>query len=391
MAKVDWPTRFSKMRSRGNRQSIEIYIRISKDVAWWEIIKFTEPTEGNCRYWDEKRRDFEAAAQKGSVNYRDYFPAGRNAKKVAHLQGDDKTIREWLRLYLDDLKKPRLKPRSSNTIKTSTRIVENQLTPKFGDMHLTELKLIDVVGWIDKQNLTQKAIDNKLTPLRWCYKKATRKGLIETDIFFNGNPEADKESTYVKDAFTPSEIEKILNVDMPAHIKNMIVFWLFSGLRTGEITGLKWSKWDKVNNTILINEVRRDGKQEDGAKTQAGTRKFDLMPQALDALKAQEKITKFGTLTNHETLMFVTDKGYAWEYEFADLWAEILKTAKVKYRKPYNMRHTFATMKLSYEGIDRINRLSHDLGHEEVKTTKKSYVDYELVNLDWSGVYRMVL
>ncbi len=386
---TNWTTKFDKMRSRGKQKSIEVYVTISKGIGWWEIITGTEPTKTNCEFWDEKKRDFESAARKGNVNYNEFFPTGRHGKKVAHLQGDNKTVRQWLDLYLEDFKKPRLKPRTTNSIATTTRIVENQLKPKFGDYNLSELDFLTIDKWLEDREIVQKTVNNVLAPLRWCYAKAKKKKIISVNIFEDGNPEAKLETTYTKDAFTPNEIHKILAVNMPDYVKNMTIFWLYSGLRTGEITALKWSKWDKINNTIIIDEVRRQGKQELGAKTQAGIRKFSLMPQAIEVLKRQEKISKFNP-ANDEKLIFLNGN-LPWGYDFADYWRDILKAAKVRYRIPYNLRHTFATMKLSHEGIERIGLLSHDIGHDSVKTTKKSYIDYGLVNIDWSEIYGMVI
>ncbi len=385
---TNWATRFEKMRSRGKFNSIELHIVLSPSISWWEIIEHTEPTKGNCEYWDEVRREFVSAAKKGKVNYSQYFPSGGNSKKVAHLQGDELTIRQWLDLYIEDLQKPRLKPRTTNTIVINKRRVE-VLKKKFGNKNLSELSYREVDQWIEKQNITQKTVENKLAPLRWCYAKAKKKRIIPENIFSDGYPDAPAESLHVKDAFTPDEIHKILTVDMPEHVKNMTIFWLYSGLRTGEITALKWSKWDKINNTIIIDEVRRQGKQELGAKTQAGVRKFSLMPQAIEVLKRQEKISKFNP-ENDEKLIFLNES-LPWDYDFAACWRGILKAAKVRYRIPYNLRHTFATMKLSYEGIESIGLLSHDIGHDSIKTTKKSYVDYELININWSEIYRMVI
>lgn len=393
MAIKNWAndSRFKSMRSRGRCNSIEMYVSIGKGIGWWEVIRNTEPTKPNCEYWDGVRSEFEVAATKGSVNYRDYFPNGRHSKKAAHLQGDDKTIAQWLDLYVTNMDAVRKKPHSTNTKICNERIVRNQLKPNFGEKYLSQLKFIDVCNWIEFQEVVQSTVENKLAPLRWCYNKATKKGLIDHNIFQNGYPEAKNESLHEKNAFKPEELKSILNQDMPIHIKNMIVFWFYTGLRTGEIAGLTWKKWDKQNNTILIDEVRRDNKQERGTKTQAGVRKFTLSPQATKILQRQEKITKFGVETNVDNSVFLDESNRAWTYDFYKVWTEILNDAGVEYRRPYNIRHTFATMKLSYEGIDQINNLSYVLGHDEVKTTKKSYVDYELVNLDWSEIYNMVV
>lgn len=383
---VDWTQKYEGMRSRGKKTSIELYITVNK-TSWWEVIKQVNPTKTNCKFWNDRRVKFNTEVAKGTVNYFDYFPTGGNREKLGLAQGDNQTITDWLNLFLLDLKKPRLKPRTTNTIKTNTRIVKNQLIPEFGNLRLSELRYSMIVKWIHAQEITQKSANNKLGPLRWCFDKALRDGITDNNIFIRGNPIAKLESTYTKQAFTPDEIRKILAIPMPAAMYNLIVFWFYCGLRTGEITALQWSKWDKKENTILINEVRRGGVQEAGTKTQAGTRKISLLPQAVSMLKNQEKLTKLGGIENLENLIFLDLNGQPWDYDFADYWRDILEQADVEYRQPYNIRHTYATMRLSFEGLGNIYNVSHDLGHEEVSTTKKSYVDYELIHLDWAETY----
>jgi len=385
---IEWEKKFDGVRCRGKRLSIEVYVKVEGQAGWWEIAKNVRPTKVNCEEWSERRDKFQAAAAKGFVNYKEFFPNGSKMDQVAHLLGDDLIIDKWLDRYIDHLDAPRVKPFSTNTIHSHKKVIKNQLRDEFGHRYLSQLTFKDVSDWIQKQTITKKTVGNKLRPLRWCYETAFKTCKIKENIFAGGYPLATIETTYIKDAFVPDECRTILESDMPEYIKNMVTFWLYTGLRTGEIFGLKWSKWDKTDNTILINEVRRQGKQEDGAKTSTGIRKFKLSPQAIKILQQQERLTKMCLLDKSENLIFLDQFNKAWTYNFCKLWKRELKKLGVRHREPYNLRHSFATMVLGYKGYEYINKLSFILGHDEIKTTKKSYVDYGLVNDDWSLIYK---
>ena len=387
---IEWEKKFDGVRCRGKRQSIEVYVKIDGQPGWWEIAKNVRPTKSNCEEWSLRRDKFEAAAAKGTVNYIKYFPNGDKGKLVAHIKGDDMTIDKWFDKYIEYMEEPKQKPLSSNTIHSSKKIINNQLRPAFGHRYLSQLTFKEVSDWVRLEKIVKKTVENKLRPLRWCYDMAHRTCKIDENIFARGYPVETKESTHTKDAFTPQECQLILKSAMPEHIKNMVMFWLFTGLRSGEIYGLKWSKWDKTDNTILVNEVRRLDNQEDGAKTSTGIRKFKLSPQAITILQRQERLTKMCSLDGSGNLIFLNMDSKPWTYDFSKEWIKELKKIGVRYRKPYTLRHSFATMTLGYKGYEYINKLSFILGHEEIKTTKDSYVDYELVNDDWSLIYKWV-
>jgi len=387
---IEWEKKCDGVRCRGKRQSIEVYVKIEGHPGWWEIIKNVRPTKTNCEEWSDRRDNFQAAAAKGVVNYIQYFPNGNHGKLVAHLKGDDMTINQWFDKYIEYMEAPKKIPLSTNTIHGNKKIINNQLRGAFGHRYLSQLTFKEVSDWVRLKKIVGKTIENKLRPLRWCYDMAYRTCKIDGNIFARGYPVETKESEHEKDAFTPAECQLILESTMPEYIKNMVTFWLFTGLRSGEIYGLKWSKWDKTDNTILINEVRRLEKQEDGAKTSMGIRKFELTPQAVKALQQQERLTKMCSLDDSENLIFLNGKNTAWTYNFWRQWKKELNKLGIRYREPYTLRHSFATMTLGYQGDEYISKLSFILGHEEIKTTKKSYVDYELVNEDWNLIYQWI-
>jgi len=81
-------------------------------------------------------------------------------------------------------------------------------------------------------------------------------------------------------------------------------------------------------------------------KTKVGNRDVILLPSVMDALKDQKQYSFVGG-----AFVFVRpqDHGSFIDYEHLERpWKHILKHAKVRYRKPYQTRHTYVNQLLGY-------------------------------------------
>ena len=385
----DYTVNYERMRSR-SKNSIEIQINISENEHIRETVKIP-PTAPNCELWNKKRNKFEVEIVGQTFKYRHEFPRGKNGAKFAHLTGDNVTIEQRLRDYAIEKITTNKQKHKPLTIEKNTAIIANCLIPEFGHLYVSELTHVHLSAWADELEITQKTLNNKCAPLRSIIKTAIRQGVMKHDIFNECYPEAMLSSTHVVNAFTPEEHKQILAVDMPDDVRNLITFWLFTGLRTSEIYGLTWNKFNKKENTVIVDEQLQSGVKEESTKTASGNRKFKLLDEARSALLLQEKITKLNPdgIDNPGNLIFMDMKNNSnWDYNFSRTWEKILEAADVEYRKPYNMRHTFATMMLSIEGEGKIELLAQLLGHKTSLTTRKAYIDGKVkwVDEDWSKV-----
>ena len=112
-------------------------------------------------------------------------------------------------------------------------------------------------------------------------------------------------------------------------------------MRTSELAGLKWNNVDLANGTVLVAEAMVRGIRKSNTKTNKA-RTVQLNSRALAALKAQSQITQ-----NSNDEVFLDPRyGTPWSDERAfrrSYWTPILKSLGIRYRRPYNMRHTCAT------------------------------------------------
>jgi integrase len=111
-------------------------------------------------------------------------------------------------------------------------------------------------------------------------------------------------------------------------------------------------------------------KPEDGTKTEAGSREVKLLLPALDALKAQKAHT---FLKGAEVFQRprTTDRWTGDKAIRESMWSPALKRAGVRYRKPYQTRHTYASLMLM-AGENPL-WVAKQMGHTDAALTLKRY------------------
>ncbi|MDR8049515.1 tyrosine-type recombinase/integrase [Burkholderia cenocepacia] len=215
-----------------------------------------------------------------------------------------------------------------------------------GTVELSELKVSYILTAIARRpNLSGKTINNYVSVMRKALDLAVSDTLLEL------NPAAHvpraKHQKALPDPFSRDESERVIDEVAriyPGQIHNLIEFWFWTGLRTSEVFGLQWSNADLQSGTILVTEALVRGEHKDRTKT-AIARTVRLNSRALAALTRQQLFTHVtGAAIFHDPRY-----GTRWEDERAfrrSFWTPILKRLGIRYRRPYNMRHSYATAML---------------------------------------------
>jgi integrase len=130
---------------------------------------------------------------------------------------------------------------------------------------------------------------------------------------------------------------------------------------------LKWPRVDFRQGKILIREGRVLG-QTDIPKRAGSLRDIDMLAPVREGLTTQ-KATSW-LLGGH---VFLDGKQQPVNQELfrMKVWQPVLKRLGVRYRPPYQMRHTFATLAISMG--ENINWVSRMLGHKSLVVTLEKY------------------
>lgn len=308
--------------------------------------------------------------ESGTFLYTDYFPTSKRASIFGHGHGKSHTIREALEAYRD---------RTKHTLEASTwnpyrRDIDNILIPRWGHMRITAFTPADLRAWAGEQTVSLKRMRNILLPLRAIFAEAKEDGIIKVhplDIdLAKLVPIAKRTSDYVPQPYTVAELRTVL-ANIPEPERFAFQLWAFTGLRTGELIGLRWPRVNLDAATLTVSETTTERVDKPRAKTAAGLRTIPLLPAALEALQALRPHTQLaGDRVTINPRGIRKDK--AWDTnKLEDIWKRAHKGTDIQPRKPYELRHTWASQMLSQgENAALIAKL---LGHKNIEMVQRVY------------------
>ncbi len=303
-----------------------------------------KPTPANLKRAENHRSAILHAIATNSFDYAKTFPKSPNRIKFATQAGDVQTVEEYLEAWLDK-KKVQLK---TSTFDGYRKVVEHQLIPWFGKLMLSDLKKKQVRDKLADHDARNKTLANIQSVLRSALNDACEDELIEVNPLAGWTyekQEAPKEEEDV-DPFSKEEQALIL-AQADGQNRNLVQFLLWTGLRTSEVVALNWNDIDFVAGEVIVNKAQtQHAKQAETTKTPAGRRKIKLLKPALEALTAQKQHT---WLKGEEVFQNPRHlERWAGDQPIRKtMFQPCLKRAGVRYRNPYQTRHTFASMMLS--------------------------------------------
>lgn len=338
-----------------------------KGIECRETLKL-EPTKNNIKYAERLRGEILNAIALGTFNYADYFPQSKRARLFGHVW-IKATVGELLQDYMSIAAKT-LEP---STVNGYQKVCDKHLFPVFGHIPLRELSPIIIRNWVIGLTITAKTVRNILTPLRNMLDQALNDGLIERHplnklVLSKLLNKKTIKSDWEVDPFDQDEIRAILN-EADGQARNLFQFAFFTGLRTSELIALEWNDIDWFKGVVRISRAVVL-KQEKGTKTKAGTRDILLLQPAAEALKAQKPFT----FLEGKRVFHNPRTNTPWETDGQirkTSWAYILKKIGIRYRNPYQTRHTYASMMLS-AGENPL-WVAKQMGHRDTEMIIKHY------------------
>lgn len=179
------------------------------------------------------------------------------------------------------------------------------------------------------------------------------------------------------DPLGQDEVEAVL-ADLAEHydeqVLNYFEFMFFTGLRPEEAIALRWDDLDERASTIRVQRARTFKGTEKDTKTVGSTRDVDLNSRAKAVLARQKKHTRMKP-DGHIFHNPVTGRPWHDERSQRDhYWQPALRRCKVRMRRAYNTRHTYATM-LLMAGVNPAY-VARQLGHANAQMVFRVYAKW---------------
>ncbi|KWI50308.1 integrase [Burkholderia pseudomultivorans] len=298
------------------------------------------PTPANVKYAKRVAAEIRDRIRHGIFVMSEYFPSDGVATSL--LLGD------WLDRWLAAQRIERsTRDGYATAIKFWKETAGDEAhTKPLGGVSIRSLKAIQIQTAIaNRPDLSGKTINNYLSVLRAAL------ALAVTDKFIAENPtEAVPRAKHQKptpDPFDRDESDRIIAEAERAYsgqVHNLTEFWFWTGLRTSEIYGLEWPQIDLASATMLVAKAYVRGEQLDRTKTKVA-RLVHLNSRAMAALQRQRQFTQMAG-----GRVFLDPRyNEVWHDEDAfrrTYWEPMLRRLGIRYRRPYNMRHSYATAML---------------------------------------------
>jgi len=329
----------------------------------------------------------------GSFKYRDYFPASSMLKVFEELEqgrpGDTPLFKDFASEWYDEMI-VEWKESYADTVSLNIRV---HLNPHFAGKSISHITKADILKFrsllakepgLTNEFLSPSRVNHVMTTLRQILNEAADR--YEFNNPFLGIKPLRVEKTKV-DPFTLEEVMLFLDAVKPIY-KDYYTVRFFTGLRSAEIDGLKWEYVDLAGKLIQVRETLVEGKIET-PKTTESQRYVQLNSMALNALENQFEITG-----DHPSgYVFLSTKGSAIDRRNLRkrIWYPTLEKAGLRTRRPYQTRHTAATLMLaSGENPEWIAR---QMGHTTTEMLFRVYSRFvpNLTRQDGSAYERMLV
>ena len=275
--------------------------------------------------------------------------------------------------------------------RTQLDIIDGHLKPAFGESPVDRITKPDLLAFRAKlakapgragDTLSPKRVNSIMAPLRQILDEAADRYEFVSPY---RNIKPLKVPRTDVEPFSLEEVQRILRSVRP-DFRSYYTVRFFTGMRTGEIDGLKWKYVDFERRLILVRETVVNGR-EDYTKTDASQRHIQISGLVYAALKEQEQVSK-----GRSQYVFCTRQGDHLDHNNVTkrVWYPLLRHLGLKPRRPYQTRHTAATLWLA--AGENPEWIARQMGHATTEMLFRVYSRYvpNLTRRDGSAFERLL-
>ena len=301
------------------------------------------------------------------------------AKKIDFTRTGKYTVEMWMEEWFENVCKIKVRPSSHQTYRG---YIDHHISPYIGDIPLEKLSTMDLqklyrklmtkgrVERIESEKQSKGLSAKTVRNINQVISSAMDFAVAQKIISVNPCKAVALPKVEHKEMKTiPSEqLEAFLREAKETGVYEMYYIELATGLRRGELLGLKWQDIDWKNGIIKVRRqvARVDGEiVEAPLKTKNSYRAVTISQQAIEVLKAQK------AKTDDEYVFPSPNGGPISPDSVNNMLKRVLARAGIPKVRFHDLRHTFATIALQ-NGVD-IKTVSGMLGHFSAGFTLDTY------------------
>jgi integrase len=294
---------------------------------------------------------------------------------------DNLKVGEYLDRWLADSVSDTVKATTFERYEQITRI---HLMPTLGRVKLKALTPAHVRSlYRDKleEGSSSRTVRYIHTTLHKALKQAVMDGLIPRNATEAVKPP--QQSRDEMHPLTPEQAKLLLEIAHEAmdRLEALYVLAIHTGLRQGELIGLKWDDVDLEDGALQVRRtltITKDGPVFTSPKTAGSRRSVKLTRKAIEALKHHlerqlGEIDRVGSLWSENGLIFASEVGEPLNRHnlTRSSFKPLLKRARLPEIRFHDLRHTCATLLLTRNVNPKI--VSEMLGHSSIAITLDTY------------------
>ena len=338
---------------------------------WYAVVNYPDPDRPGKR---KQRSAGSAATRKEAQALLDQVMAEH--RKKAYRKPTEMSVANYLDMWLD-AQKLQLKPK---TIESYGHMV-TRLSKELGHNELSQLNAMK----ISQALLNMKERGAKERTLEYCYvvfKKALSDAKKQNLLPVNPMEGVAKPQNHrpPRIPLTVDQVKTFLTSIPQGQFKSLITVLIYTGLRRGEILGLRWSDLDLEHGMVNIQQAMVDIHGQMTAstpKSRTASRSVALPPTVVKLLVEQKVVqdghkAKLGDNYCDHNLVFASKLGTP--LSPSRLRKQInsaLSTAGLPHITIHDLRHTHATLLLLAGVHPKI--VSERLGHRDINITLNTY------------------
>lgn len=294
----------------------------------------------------------------------------------------DYKLEEYFSRWLD-LKREQIEETTFDDYSRNGRLY---ILPHLGNKRMRKIKMHDINSFyieLEKREIGRRTIGYVHSTLSSMFSYAAREGVVNSNPCAHTKP-ARSNNIQKPKILSKAELAAFLEAACESRLKGLLLAAVITGMRIGELLGLRWRDIDLVNGYIHVSgqirsrHLKGKNRQITKPKSEAGDRFLPIGEKLIEQLKQH-----YEEQQKHKTLMGVSwiendyvfpsrigtslQPGYP-EKEVKRIYAKLGLDQEYKF---HSLRHTAASF-LIHHGMSLIE-VSVYLGHSSPVITMKYY------------------